>query len=186
MVLYQSCYSFSRHFVIDCLRYKTRSNNIRAYTSKGKTPYGYKPDLHKVSKTRYNKAKKVPKSIKKVKGYRKKLVLIGIWLHVLQDRWSHGLKSEKIKHERGKNNRTDNYMYDYNKKTKKYKKYSYKKLLKKNKRLIHTVNDTRKYLKVAKKELNKEKLPNNQKRVGKQKNNINQINKKIVSYLKQR
>ena len=119
-------------------------------------------------------------------NYEEKLVLIGIWLHVLQDRWSHGLKKEKIKHERGKNNKTDNYLYGYNKKTKKYKKYSFKNLLKKNKRLIHTINDTRKYLKKAKGELKKEKLPNNKKRVGRQKYNLKQINRNILTYLKKK
>lgn len=79
----------------------------------------YKPDLHKISKSKYKKAagkaKKIGKSNKEIE---KNLILIGMWLHTRQDRWTHGLKSQKIKHK----SKTDNYLYDFNWKTKKFSK----------------------------------------------------------------
>ena len=115
----------------------------------------YKPDLHKISKSKYKKAagkaKKIGKSNKEIE---KKLILIGMWLHARQDRWAHGLKSQKIKHK----NKTDNYLYDFNWKTKKFskkfKKKKVAKLSKKNKRLKSTIKDTKSYLRNAKDAIN--------------------------------
>lgn len=97
------------------------------------------------------------------KEYYKKLFVSGVWLHGIQDRWSHRTFEEKKKYKFGHPKpKTDDYMYDYNLKTRKFKRVNIriskkrlrsisegklKNLLKKNERLWNTIQDTIDYIK---------------------------------------
>ena len=116
----------------------------------------YKPALHTIKPDQYSKAVNNGKKLAWKKKSKKRMVLIGLYLHACQDRYAHGLRTEKIKH-LGK---TDDYRYDYTGKiyksrsshiTPKFKKVSQ---WKKNNRLRKTVEATKSYLQVVKKRLN--------------------------------
>lgn len=118
-------------------------NKLESGPLKGKN----KVRLHRITKKRYKKGqsqKFIKSKIKKIKNRKKKLVLIGLWLHPLQDRWSHGLREQGRKHTK----RTDDVHYDYV--NGKYKKVKLTKL-ESNRRLNNTIKVTKKYLKNAKK-----------------------------------
>ena len=93
--------------------------------------------------------------------YPKALFISGIWLHGLQDRWAHRTFEERKKYGFKHPDHTDDYMYDYNLRKKKFtrvpirisvgkiKKLSTPKIengLKKNRRLWNTIRDTKNYI----------------------------------------
>lgn len=127
-----------------------------------------KPYLHKVSEEQYRKIKKRAdfSSAQVNENFERNLVIAGLWLHAVQDRWAHGLRKEGLEH--GK--RADSIMHDWGSKNgdKAYKymgKYAdnrksnkksedngkrlanMKKLVRKNKRFNNMLDDTYRYLK---------------------------------------
>lgn len=120
----------------------------------------YKPDLHTIDKGTFNKAQGMGKKLASKKS-KKRMALIGLWLHACQDRYVHGLKPENIKH----TDKTDNYSYDYkgkyfiNKKRSKQLVPEFKEVSKwkNNNRLSETVEITKSYLSGVKKKLNANK-----------------------------
>ncbi len=127
---------------------------------KGTNHFKYsKPHLHTIGSKQYNRARKMGKKIASKKKTKKRMALIGLWLHASQDRYAHGLDPENIKHVE----KTDNYTYDYKGKPFKTRKKlfnpKFKKVSKwkKNNRFKKTVEATEDYLKKVKKALNKRK-----------------------------
>ena len=118
----------------------------------------YKPALHTIKPDQYSKAVNNGKKLAWKKKSKKRMVLIGLYLHACQDRYAHGLKTENIKHV----GETDDYRYDYAGKifksrssriTPKFKEVSVSQW-KRNNRLRKTVEATKSYLQVVKKRLN--------------------------------
>lgn len=125
----------------------TKVSHSSTYKGKGV----YKVKLHGPDQKEYEKGVTkgfITEKVKLLKNNRKKtLAVVGLWLHQLQDRWSHGVNGCR-KHKKGK---TDNFHYDY--RNGKYVKVKAEKIadkLSSNVRVYNTVKVTVRYLLNAK------------------------------------
>lgn len=131
----------------DLLGIKTKVSNSTRNKGKGLI----KVKLHGPSQAEYEKGATkgfITEKVKKAGNNRNKtLAVVGLWLHQLQDRWSHGVSGGR-KHKKSK---TDNYHYDY--RNGKYVKVKAEKIadkLSSNVRVYNTVKVTVRYLLNAK------------------------------------